>query len=231
MNKLRDGEIRKKYNIEVRNHYATLATEDFEQNSEDEIETEWNHMKTSMTFALEKSVPKKEKAKRKEWMNDEILRKMEERKRAKNDQEMYKLLDREVNIMCDKAKEAWINDNCLEIEELEAKHKTREMYEKVKEITATNQKKRGNSCVTSKDGRVLFDQQEIQDRWKEYIEELFDDKRGDIPEMDNLDGPVILKEEVRKAINSLRPGKAPGDDEITTEMLQALDEEGIDKVT
>ena len=48
--------------------------------------------------------------------------------------------------------------------------------------------------------------------------------------MDNLDGPLILKE-VRKAINSLRPGKAPGDDEITTEMLQALDEEGIDKVT
>ena len=49
--------------------------------------------------------------------------------------------------------------------------------------------------------------------------------------MNNIEGPVILREEVRKTINSLRPGKAPGDDEISTEMLQALDEIGIDKIT
>ena len=60
-----------------------------------------------------------------------------------------------------------------------------------------------------KERRVLFDQQEIHDRWKEYIKELLADDRGGIPQMDNTDGPVILKEEVRKAINSLRPGKPP----------------------
>ena len=54
---------------------------------------------------------------------------------------------------------------------------------------------------------MLFDQQEIQDRWKEYIKELFKDERREIPQMDNEEGPIILKEEVRKAIHSLRPGK------------------------
>ena len=49
--------------------------------------------------------------------------------------------------------------------------------------------------------------------------------------MDNAEGHIILKEEVRKAINSLRPGKAPGDDAISTEMLQALDEIGLEKIT
>ena len=49
--------------------------------------------------------------------------------------------------------------------------------------------------------------------------------------MNITEGLVILKEEVRKAINSLPPGKAPGDDEISTEMLQALDEIGIVKIT
>ena len=49
--------------------------------------------------------------------------------------------------------------------------------------------------------------------------------------MDNLNGPIILKEEVEKAIYTLCPGKALGEDEITIEMLQALDEIGIDKIT
>ena len=72
------------------------------------------------------------------------------------------------------------------------------MYEKVKEVTGTNRKRVGNSFI-KKDGRVLFDQQEIQDRGKKYIEELFRDERGDIPQMDNTEGPIILKEEVGKS--------------------------------
>ena len=64
------------------------------------------------------------------------------------------------------------------------------------------------------------------DRYENCWKELFKDDRGEIPQMDNAEGPIILKEEVRKAINSLRPGKAPGDDAISTEMLQALDQIG-----
>ena len=80
------------------------------------------------------------------------------------------------------------------------------MCEKVKEVTWTNRKKSGNSCIKNKEGKVLFDQQEIQDRWTEYIERLFNDERGEIPELENLNAPIILKEEVKKAIDTLRPG-------------------------
>ena len=45
--------------------------------------------------------------------------------------------------------------------------------------------------------------------------------------MNNTEEPVIPKEEVRKAINSLRPGKVLGHDEISTKMLHGVDEMGI----
>lgn len=231
LNKLQDEQTRMKYNLEIRNYFEALEAEETEQQPEANIEEEWQHLKLSIISASKKFLPKKKKTSGKEWMTEEILAKMEKRKAYKNEKEKYQTLDREIHKMCDNAKEEWINKNCAEIEELEAQHKTRQMYEKVKEVTGTNRRRAGNNCVTNKDGRVLFDQQEIQDRWKEYIEELFEDERGDIPQMNNTEGPVILKEEVRNSINSLKPGKAPGDDEISTEMLQALDEIGIDKIT
>ena len=55
------------------------------------------------------------------------------------------------------------------------------MYESFKEATGTNRKKSGNCCVKNKEGKVLFDQQEIQDRCIEYIKELFEDERVEIP--------------------------------------------------
>ena len=40
-----------------------------------------------------------------------------------------------------KAKEDWISENCAKIDELKAKHKTREMYQKVNEVTGADRKR------------------------------------------------------------------------------------------
>ena len=66
-------------------------------------------MKTSLTSAVETTFSKKKRTARKELMTKEILQKMKERKGAKNEIERYRVLDREVHTMCDKAKENWIN--------------------------------------------------------------------------------------------------------------------------
>ena len=44
-------------------------------------------------------------------------------------------------------------------------------------------------------------------------------------------GQSILKEEVEKAIQSMKNGKATGSDEMSTEMLRALDDQDIDVIT
>ena len=185
MNELKKEQTKLRYNVEVKNQYATLMTEQSEQSPEEDIEAEWNRLKTSLTSAVEATVSKKKRTARNEWITEEILLNMEERIGAKNEIERYRVLDREVHTMCDKAKENWINQQCSGIEEFESKHKTREMYEKVKAVTGTKRKKSGNSCIRNKEGKVLFDQQEIQDRWTEHIEGLFNDERGEIPEMEN----------------------------------------------
>ena len=58
------------------------------------------------------------------------------------------------------------------------------------------------------------------------------DERGDKPPiMKNFDGPPIMKDEVRKAVKSMKKGKAAGPDKITVEMIESLDEFGIDMLT
>ena len=51
-----------------------------------------------------------------------------------------------------------------------------------------------------------------------------------MPQFEITSGQSILKEEVEKTIQSLKKGKATGSDEISTEMLRALDDENIDVI-
>ena len=52
-----------------------------------------------------------------------------------------------------------------------------------------------------------------------------------MPQFEITSGQSILKEEVEKTIQSMKKGKTTGSDEISTEMLRALDDENIDVIT
>ena len=67
-----------------------------------------------------------------DWMNETILNKMKQRKKAKEDPIAYKLLDNEIKRDCEIAKEAWLNKKCEEVEQLEKEHKPREQHKKSK---------------------------------------------------------------------------------------------------
>ena len=38
-----------------------------------------------------------------------------------------------------------------------------------------------SGCIESKDGTLIMEKNQILERWSEYIEELFDDERGQKP--------------------------------------------------
>ena len=107
-------------------------------------------------------------------MNNKILSKMEERKNVKNKTTEYNVISKEIVGECRQAKENWLNEQCKEIESLEKQHKTKEMHDKVKELTKKCTLKSGGS-IADKYGKILFDQEEIVKRWVEYIKELYDD--------------------------------------------------------
>ena len=107
-------------------------------------------------------------------MNDEILLKIEQRKNVKNKTTEYNVISKEIVYGCRQAKENWLNEQCEEIKGLEKQHKTKEMYDKVKELTKKCNQKGGGS-IKDRSGKILFDQEEIARRSVEYIKELYDD--------------------------------------------------------
>ena len=74
-----------------------------------------------------------------------------------------------------------------------------------------------------------MEKNQILERWSEYIEELFDDEREQKPVIrKNIEGPRILRAEVTAAIAHTKRNKAAGPYGIVVEMMEALEDFGID---
>ena len=83
-------------------------------------------------------------------------------------------------------------------------------------------------------GNLLTEEDAIKDRWKEYIEELYekDNRPTDAKMNENCEkpenpeewGPDLMREEVENAIEELKNGKTEGIDDIPAEMLKNLGE-------
>ena len=231
---LKEESYKKKYNVEIRNAYSRLSNQTLEQTPEDQIEVEktWGIIKESLNTSLRAVLPSKRAKKKKPWMTDDILRKMEERKKFKNiDSDKYKQLDKEIETLCRQTKEKWHVDQCEEIELLEKQHRTREMHKKVKDLTNRNSRKKASGCIKDRNGKLLFDQEDIANRWAEYITELYNDDRREMPSFEVTSGENIMKEEVELVIKSMKDKKAAGPDGLSTETLKALDDQNIDMIT
>ena len=231
---LKEENYKKEYNVEIRNAYSKLSNQTIEQTPEDqnEVEKKWGIIKESLNTSLRTVLPNKHAMKKKPWMTDDILMKMEERKKCKNiDSDKYKQLNKEIEKICRQTKEKWYADQCEEIELLEKQYKTREMHKKVKDLTNRNSRKTASGYIKDKNGKLLFDQEDIAIRWAEYITELYNDDRGEMPSFEVTSGKNIMKEEVELVIKSMKEKKATGPDGLSTEALKALDDQNVDMIT
>jgi len=86
--------------------------------------------------------------------------------------------------------------------------------------------------LETKKGEIVFDNHDILARWVDYIGELFQDDRQELPsDVDKeLTGPPILLSEIQEALRKMKYGKAVGNDKINKEMLTAIDNLGINKL-
>lgn len=226
LNMLKNGDMKKRFATEVHNNFDALIVEESEQ----QPDILWDSIKNSVLKAAEDVIPKKDKVAKQHWMNEDILMMMTERKRNKNISSKYKELDEIIKKKCKKAKEEWLEKKCDEIETLEKKHHSKEMHKLVKELTNKNTRTAGG-CIKDKNGRMLFETEEIDKRWVEYITELYSDNREEQIPLDNLDGPKILNEEVLNAIKKLKGGKACGLDGVAAEMIKALEVTEVERIT
>src|SRR6218665_4144145 len=91
-------------------------------------------------------------------------------KRTDEAKSEYQRLNNKQRKTTDKAREIWWEEQCEDLEELQAKRRHDTVYAKIKTLT---RKPDGNIDIAIKDrsGKLLQDPVEVRKRWKEYIEE------------------------------------------------------------
>lgn len=81
-------------------------------------------------------------------MTEEILYKMEDRRRVKEPQK-YKRINKQIQREVQRAKDAWMQSQCEEIESYQIKHDLFNVYRKVREVTGQG-RERTIGCLTDK---------------------------------------------------------------------------------
>ncbi|GFO38874.1 endonuclease-reverse transcriptase [Plakobranchus ocellatus] len=216
--------IREKYQISVQNKFEALG-------DAEEVEQQCENFKSAIMEAATKVIPKVKRKAKQKWMTEEILNLMEERRCAKGNKETYEQIHKKVQEKCNMSKENWINEKCKEIKQ-QRKHAPQTMYRNVEEITGKRTFLSTGCIKAMNGGDIIIDKEKILERWAEYIRELFKDDRKDHNIMkNNFAGPPIMKEEVETAIKKMKHVKATGPDNISVELIEALEDLGIRKVT
>ena len=79
---------------------------------------------------------------------------------------------------------------------------------------------------------MLTDEVKIKERWREYFSNLLnvENAREQLGEVPAVEGPVqeISREEVKKAIESMKKGKAAGCSGLPIDLIKHLGESGVD---
>ena len=86
-----------------------------------------------------KTIPQKKKCKKAKWLSEEVLQISQKRReaRGKGEKKRYTHLNAEFQIIARKDKQAFLSDQCKEIEENNRMGKTRDPFKKIRDTKAT----------------------------------------------------------------------------------------------
>ena len=115
------------YTVEVTNRFRGL---DLIDRVPDEL---WAEVRDIVQETEIKTIPKKKKCKKANWLSEESLQIAEKRREAKNkgEKERYTHLNAEFQRIARRNKKAFLSDQCKEIEENDRMGKTRELFKKI----------------------------------------------------------------------------------------------------
>ena len=201
---LKNNSYAARYNIEIRNRFDARHIEQLEQqfDEEEQIEDMWRKVKGSIITTTKGLLTLRTKKNKQRWMTDDILSKMDEWKVHRGvDRDKYNQLNKELINDCRKAKKVWFNKQCEEIEQLEKHHNSKDMHAQVIELWRNKKYNNSNGCIMDRAGNLLFQEEDFANRWKEYITELYDDSRAEIPNFFNDDWMQHLARRSREGYN------------------------------
>ena len=110
-------------------------------------------------------------------MSAKALQIAEKRREAKGkgEKERYTHLNAEFQRIARRDKKAFLSDQCKEIVENDGMGKTRDLFKKIRDTKGTLQAKMGS--IKDRNGMGLTETEDINKRWQECTEELYQKKK------------------------------------------------------
>ena len=105
-------------------------------------------------------------------MTKDILDKMDTRRKAKPNTDVYKQLDEEIKSECHAANEIMLTEQCDLIEQLESAYKFHQTHAHIRKVTGRGNNAGVASCIEDRDGNIIMEQENILVRWQKYISTL-----------------------------------------------------------
>ncbi|KAL4719833.1 hypothetical protein ACJJTC_009977 [Scirpophaga incertulas] len=93
-------------------------------------------------------------------------------KRDDNSKDKYRKLTNRITVKCREAKITDVETTCNKIEELIKKGKMNQAYNIIRQLNIKH--KRKSTAILNEEGRILVDNKDIVNRWKMYMEDLYD---------------------------------------------------------
>ena len=84
---------------------------------------------------------------------------------------------------------------CDVIEQLDAAHKTNLIQSQIILVAGTKRGGNSTTCIGDKEGNITMEKEKILSRWYTCIRELYNDDKGDIPEIVvEVESPITQRE-------------------------------------
>ncbi|VDP30099.1 unnamed protein product [Schistosoma curassoni] len=233
---IRDTDKPNKFKIVLSNKFQ--AFNDLLNGEGTTMESNWKGIKEAITSTCHQVLGHK-KHHHKEWITFGTLDKIQERKNKEaaintsrtraekaKEQAEYTEANKRVkwSIRIDKRKH--LEDLALTVEKAASEGNMRQLYDTTKKLAGNYRKP--ERPVSSKEGKVITNIEEQQNRWVEYFKELLNRPASlNPPNIEaapthltiNVGPPTI--EEISMAIRQIKSGKAAGPDKIPAEALKA----------
>ena len=233
--RLKEPEIKQKFTIELKNRFRVL--ENHNPDEENSIEKKWENIKNVYDKTSEKIIGFRKKND-KTWLTASTWKMIEERGKLKEKvlsskssrlreqaQKDYGEKDKEVKRCARKDKRNYLEERAEEAEKAVARGDLNTVYKITKELCGQSKQP---PPVKDKKGKIITTEKEQAARWVEHFKDILNRPEPTVifegaPQKDDLkictDPPS--KEEITKAIKSMKPGKAAGIDGIQAELLKA----------
>ncbi|VVC29974.1 Endonuclease/exonuclease/phosphatase,Reverse transcriptase domain [Cinara cedri] len=186
----------------------------------------WKKIKDAIHNAASNTLKRNSPEPRKPWINNNIIRDIEERRKYKNAMDnhgirRYKELKKKINREAKFAREKWLEGKCQEVEQLLRNNRLDQAFNIIKKFFRG--KKKLNRRIRDIDGNLILDNDKITTRWKKYLEALY--QEGEAANLNNnnnpdMQGEEILRGEFSRSLKLMKTGKAAGTDDIAMELIQ-----------